>query len=122
MKTRVMKGTYAGFNGAELVFEASLTAPDRFYVTVTTPQGTSERGFDGIWDSSFGRLRIIHDEKTVFGFYEGVGPATIAGQMEEGRLVFRYVEPQARGQGWFELSENGMDFAGQWCQGHHQGR
>lgn len=47
MKTRVMKGTYAGFNGAELVFEASLTAPDRFYVSVTTPQGTNERGFDG---------------------------------------------------------------------------
>ena len=47
MKTRVMKGTYAGFNGAELVFEASLTAPDKFYVIVTTPQGTSERGFDG---------------------------------------------------------------------------
>lgn len=47
MKTRVMKGTYAGFNGAELPFEASLTAPDRFYVTVTTPQGTTERGFDG---------------------------------------------------------------------------
>ena len=47
MKTRVMKGTYAGFNGAELVFEASLTAPDKFYVIVTTPQGTNERGFDG---------------------------------------------------------------------------
>ena len=47
MKTRVMKGTYTGFNGAELVFEASLTAPDKFYVIVTTPQGTNERGFDG---------------------------------------------------------------------------
>ncbi len=47
MKTRVMKGTYAGFNGAELVFEASLSAPDKFYVIVTTPQGTNERGFDG---------------------------------------------------------------------------
>jgi hypothetical protein len=47
MKTRVMKGTYVGFNGAELPFEASLTAPDRFYVIVTTPQGTNERGFDG---------------------------------------------------------------------------
>ncbi len=47
MKTRVMKGTYAGFNGTELVFDASLTAPDKFYISVTTPQGTSERGFDG---------------------------------------------------------------------------
>ena len=47
MKTRVMKGTYAGFNGAELVFEAYLSAPDKFYISVTTPQGTNERGFDG---------------------------------------------------------------------------
>jgi hypothetical protein len=47
MKTRVMKGTYAGFNGTELPFEAFLTAPDKFYVSVTTTQGTSERGFDG---------------------------------------------------------------------------
>lgn len=47
MKTRVMKGTYAGFNGAELVFEADLAAPDKFYISVTTPQGTSERGSDG---------------------------------------------------------------------------
>lgn len=47
MKTRVMKGTYAGFNGAELQFEASLSAPDKFYVAVTTPQGISERGSDG---------------------------------------------------------------------------
>lgn len=47
MKTRVMKGTYTGFNGVALVFEANLTAPDKFYVSVTTPQGTNERGFDG---------------------------------------------------------------------------
>ncbi|HVS20954.1 MAG TPA: hypothetical protein VHD88_03860, partial [Pyrinomonadaceae bacterium] len=47
MKTRVMKGTYAGFNGAPLTFEADLTAPDKFYISVTTQQGTNERGFDG---------------------------------------------------------------------------
>jgi hypothetical protein len=73
------------------------------------------RDFDGIWDSSFGRLRIIQSEESVTGFYEGVGPATIQGSMEDGRLVFRYQEPQAQGQGWFELGADGMSFAGQWC-------
>lgn len=47
MKTRMMKGTYTGFNGVALVFEAYLKAPDKFYVSVTTPQGTNERGSDG---------------------------------------------------------------------------
>jgi hypothetical protein len=76
------------------------------------------RDFDGIWDSSFGRLRMIQDVEGAFGFYEGVGPATLQGRMEAGRFVFRYHEPQAEGQGWFELGADGMSFAGQWCADH----
>jgi len=73
------------------------------------------RDFDGIWDSSFGRLRMIQNENGAVGFYEGVGPATLEGTMEEGRLVFRYQEPKAQGEGWFELGEDGMSFHGEWC-------
>ena len=47
MKTRVMKGTFAGFNGVEVPFEADLAAPDKFHIIVTSPQGTQERGSDG---------------------------------------------------------------------------
>ena len=47
MKTRVMKGTFAGFNGVEVPFEADLAAPDKFHIIVTTPQGTQERGSNG---------------------------------------------------------------------------
>jgi hypothetical protein len=81
------------------------------------------REFDGIWDSSFGRLRLIQDEDKVIGFYEGLGPATIDGRMDGGRLVFRYQEPNAQGQGWFELGPDGLGFSGQWCAdgvGHWQ--
>ena len=47
MKTRVMNVTFAGFYGVAIPFEAELSAPDKFHITVTTPQGTNERGFDG---------------------------------------------------------------------------
>ena len=72
------------------------------------------RGFDGIWDSSFGRLRVIQDEDRAVGFYEGVGPATLEGRLEDGRLVFHYEEPRARGEGSFELAQDGLRFEGQW--------
>ncbi len=73
------------------------------------------RDFEGIWDSSFGRLRIVQEEDGAHGFYEGVGAATLQGKMEDGRLVFHYQEPTAQGQGWFVLNPDGMGFAGQWC-------
>ena len=47
MKTLVMKGTYAGFNGTALPYEVDMAAPDKFYINVTAQQGTVERGFDG---------------------------------------------------------------------------
>ena len=47
LKTVVMKGTYVGANGAALPYEVYLVAPDKFYILVTTQQGTVERGFDG---------------------------------------------------------------------------
>ena len=47
MKTIVMKGTYTGFNGVAIPYEVSMSAPDKFYISATTPQGTIERGFDG---------------------------------------------------------------------------
>jgi hypothetical protein len=47
MKTLVMKGTYAGFNGPTQPYEVDMAAPDKFYINVTAQQGTIERGFDG---------------------------------------------------------------------------
>ncbi len=47
IKTVVLKGTVAGFNGAEASHEVDLASPDKFDVVVTTPQGTNERAFDG---------------------------------------------------------------------------
>ena len=79
MKTRVTKGTYAGFNGAELQFEASLSAPDKFYVSVTTPQGTSERGSDGkvTWEKNARGVNeltnpVLDQMKSMFLFFNNI--------------------------------------------------
>ncbi len=47
LKTRVMRGSYAGANGMVATYEVEQAAPDKFHVTFTTQQGTMERGFNG---------------------------------------------------------------------------
>lgn len=74
-----------------------------------------ERGFDGVWETSFGLLRLVQEEDRVFGFYTGGGETcTVEGRLEGGRLTFRYQEPRARGEGYFELAGDGHSFQGEW--------
>ncbi len=80
-------------------------------------QGSRE--WDGVWETTFGRLRLFQEAERVHGFYEGVGPSTLEGRLEEDRLVFRYQEPSARGEGWFALSADARQFEGQW---HPEGK
>lgn len=72
------------------------------------------REWDGVWDTSFGRMRLIQEENRIFGFYEGMGHSTVAGRREGGHFVFTYQEPKAQGEGWFELSPDFRAFQGQW--------
>jgi hypothetical protein len=48
-----------------------------------------EREFEGIWESSFGLMRLVHESERVFGFYEGSGPCAVEGRAENNRLTFR---------------------------------
>src|SRR5688572_12296069 len=73
-----------------------------------------ERGWDGIWDSDFGRVRLLHEAGRVHGFYEGAGASVIEGQSRGSRFEFQYREGSASGEGWFELGEDAHAFAGEW--------
>jgi hypothetical protein len=73
-----------------------------------------ERGFEGIWNSSFGPLRLVQSPGRVQGFYEGLGRSSLEGRVEGKRLDFRYREPTVQGEGWFELADDGVTFQGQW--------
>lgn len=79
LKTLVMKGTYTGANGAALSYEVNMAAPDKFYIIVTAPQGTIERGFDGKvgWEKSARGVNEImgaglDDLKSMFLFYRNL--------------------------------------------------
>ncbi len=75
-----------------------------------------ERGWDGIWDSDFGRVRLLQEADQVHGSYEGAGPSQIEGRtvVGGGKLEFRYREPRVSGEGHFELSEDSYSFTGEW--------
>jgi len=73
-----------------------------------------EREFEGIWDSSFGLLRLVQEPDRVFGFYEGIGPSSADGRVENNRLTFRYRETRAQGEGFFELAPDATSFQGEW--------
>src|SRR5205807_6500991 len=47
LTSRTAKGTIAQANGNSFQFELYQSGPDKFYLAVTTTQGTLERGFDG---------------------------------------------------------------------------
>ena len=73
-----------------------------------------ETGFEGLWSSSYGRLRLVREGDAIGGIYAGEGGSTIKGKVKAGRFEFRYQEPSARGEGWFELADGGASLAGKW--------
>lgn len=71
-------------------------------------------GFSGLWDSSFGRMRLVQDGKNVTGIYSYGGGSTITGTVEGNKLIFKYKESAAEGEGSFDLAADGKSFRGKW--------
>ncbi len=74
-------------------------------------------GFDGLWNTSFGLLRLVEEGHQVRGYYMVGGGAALEGRRLGNRLVFRYREPKARGRGQFVLADDGLSFQGKWKAG-----
>jgi hypothetical protein len=68
--------------------------------------------FIGLWQTSFGRLRLVGTPQHIEGIYAGV--ATLTGKVKQGKLHFRYQEPNASGEGWFALDASGNALSGAW--------
>jgi hypothetical protein len=71
-------------------------------------------GFDGLWNTTFGLMRLIEEPDRIQGFYEVGGNSTIAGKRKDDELVFTYQEPKTQGHGRFELAKDGLSFQGEW--------
>ena len=68
--------------------------------------------FGGVWDTTYGAMTLTQDGDSVEGTYGSRG--TLSGSVAEGRLTFRYRDPESRGEGWFELTSNGDVLRGRW--------
>ena len=67
LKSRAAKGTVTQANGNSFQFELLQAAPDKFYLLVTTPQGTIERGFNGQvgWEKTTRGVRVISSAELI---------------------------------------------------------
>lgn len=75
---------------------------------------TGHRGWDGIWETNYGRMRLVHDGRRVQGIYSGAGTCTLRGIASDRLLSFRYREGAASGDGRFALAEGLDSFTGEW--------
>jgi len=69
--------------------------------------------FHGLWQTSFGRMRLVQTGDKVEGIYNYGSGATLSGTVEKQKLTFKYKD-EADGEGWFELTADGQAFKGQW--------
>jgi hypothetical protein len=75
------------------------------------------RGFDGLWDTSLGRLRLLQEEGRVWGSSELQADVRLEGDLDGGsRLPFRLEGPAFRGSGHFELDSLGYVLDGEWIE------
>jgi hypothetical protein len=79
------------------------------------PSSLLKPTFAGEWSTTYGPMSLTQTGETIEGAY---GPpsyrATIKGRLAGQRFTFHYVEPGAKGEGWFELADNGDSFRGEW--------
>ncbi len=70
--------------------------------------------YAGLWETSYGRMRLTQEGSKVGGEYSYTATSTITGEVEGNRLTFEYSEGDTQGEGWYELSEDGESFQGRW--------
>ena len=78
-------------------------------------QVLASQTFTGLWETTYGPMRLRTRGEDIRGAYDYAGGiASIAGQLKDDRLIFRYKEKEAQGSGWFKLSDNGKAISGKW--------
>jgi hypothetical protein len=70
--------------------------------------------YEGLWETSYGRMRLVQTGAKVSGEYSYSALSTIDGEVEGNRLTFKYSEGETGGEGWYELAEDGESFEGKW--------
>jgi hypothetical protein len=84
------------------------------------------RDFDGLWDTSIGRLRLVQEDGRVVGTSEWDATVRLEGDVERGtrlpfqeqrvRLPFQLEAAKVKGRGVFELDPQGYILSGEWVE------
>lgn len=69
---------------------------------------------EGVYDTTYGRMRLTQEGDRVAGTYSYGDGSTIEGELDGTTFRFRYAEPTAQGEGEFEFDEEFESFAGRW--------
>ena len=76
---------------------------------------TEVADFTGDWSATYGPLKLKQTGTHVVGSYDMSGTiGLVEGDVAGRRLTFTYREPNAAGEGWFELAGDGASFDGRW--------
>ena len=71
-------------------------------------------GFEGLWETTYGRLRLQVDGDQVRGSYASSAASKLEGTIRGSKLEFRYTEADSSGAGTFELGDEGQSLKGRW--------
>ncbi len=76
----------------------------------------AEPDFAGEWDTTYGRMSLRVEGKSVVGtYFVPGGPVNdLRGESSSGKLTFTYSEPDVIGEGQFILSTDRRSFSGRW--------
>ncbi len=75
----------------------------------------ADDSFSGTWETTYGRMKLTEHKGEAAGFYIANGARNVlAGSVSDRRFDFHYTEPVTRGEGWFQLSDEGDAFSGKW--------
>lgn len=85
-----------------------------FPATASVQEPSAVGAYEGLWQTSYGRMRLSHRGEDVAGSYSYASSSRVEGKVKDGRLTFTYAEPEARGEGWFEMGDEGKSFSGKW--------
>ena len=80
-------------------------------------RGEPVKNFAGRWETTYGLMELQQKGSVISGSYLMNGEkCAIDGRLENGKFTFKYKEPKASGQGWFELGSGSEKFIGTWKQ------